>query len=58
MERMSATETVLMERAISWVAANHCPLPVDLASELYAIGLDAEVIERELLSLHSEEEDA
>lgn len=44
-----------IERATAWVAANKCPLPLDISTELIAAGLDADQIETELLSRFSED---
>lgn len=45
---MAGNET-LMQRARNWVLRNQCPLPLDLAVEMMGAGLDAGVIEEQLL---------
>lgn len=39
----------LLDRARSWVQANQCPLPMDLAVELLAAGFDVRAVEDQLL---------
>jgi hypothetical protein len=39
----------LLARARAWVRFNQCPLPMDLAFEILAAGMDVTAIESDLL---------
>jgi len=45
----NADRDALLARASRWIELNECPLPLDLAADLMAAGIDVDAVESRLL---------